>query len=569
HTDNEEGHGIAVDVSGNIFVTGWTLSSSFPTTPGAFDTTLSAQEAFVTRLTAGGAVVWSTLLGGDANDVGWDVAIDREGNVVVVGETRSDNFDTTDGFDTTWNTNDDAFVTVFVNDGSLLWSSYLGGSGNDYAYGVDVNSASAIYITGKTESGDFPDDGGFDTSLGGTLDAFAMKVEALTEPYYARHPLLFAQDCYTGFLRRAAEPAGAAYFADQIEHYGMEYRECAAFFLTSAEFETWVAPIVRLYRAYLDRTPDGTGLNAYVNAIKAGVPMTVIAWAFAHSPEFIALHGDIYNTTTNGQFVTWLYNAVLKRAPAPAEVAAWQAALDNAWLTREALMVAFSQSAEYAAAQSNVVHGTLAILGLLGRPGNDFEIGLLTTALGGGASLSDVCGFVMDTHEYQTHTVKTDFAIPGPVVRLYEGLLDRSPDYGGLVAWTDGYIEGYPLTAIAYGFITSAEVTGTYGDVYYGYTNAQYVTWLYNRVLGRAPAPAEVAAWQPALDGGTMTREELALAFTESPEYQAATAGTVTTSTVFPMLLGRMSDRAERAYWETALGAGVTANDMIDLVVVL
>ena len=565
---HDEAHGVATDAAGNLFVTGQ-CQSGFPTTPGAYDTTYSGGDAFVLKLTSAGIVDWSTYLGGSAGETAYGLAVDGFGNVLVTGQTNSTDFDTTNGFDTTYNSDQDAFVTVFDNDGARLWSSYLGGSADDHGYGIDVNSAAAAVLVGKTESSNFPNDSGFDTALGGTWDAFVTSVEEYNNRTYDRHPLIFARDCYGDFLRRVIDEAGAAYFADQIENHGMSYGACAAFFLTTAEFEVYVAPIVRLYRAYLDRSPDDAGLDAWVNAVKAGVPMSLITYGFAHAPEFIAHHGDVYNTATNPEFITWLYNAVLKRTPAPAEVAAWQPALDNAWMTREEMMVAFSQSAEYIAAQNNTVHCTMAVLGLLDRPGSEVEIAWLVGAMGGGATLTEVCEALTATQEYEAHAAGEDVSLGGPVVRLYEGLLDRHPDYGGLVYWAKAYIEGVPLTGLAYGFITSAEVTGTYGDVYDTYTNTQYITWLYNRVLGRDPAPAEIDIWLPTLVNGWLTREAMALQFTESVEYQLATQDSVDVSGGFPMLIGRMPDAAERNYWETHLAGSTTTQDMVNSLVML
>src|SRR5207302_6042632 len=112
------GYGIAVDASGNAYVTGVASSADFPTTPGAFHITLSGNyEAFVTKLNAAGsALVYSTLLGGSVDDASRGIAVDTSGNAYVTGVATSTDFPTTPGaFQTTLKGND-AFVTkISVN----------------------------------------------------------------------------------------------------------------------------------------------------------------------------------------------------------------------------------------------------------------------------------------------------------------------------------------------------------------------------------------------------------------------------------------------------------------------
>jgi len=171
----EAGYGIAVDGLGNVFVVGRTTSSDFPTT-GGFDTTLGGTEdAFITKVSGAGALLWSSYLGGSGKDSASSVATDGFGDAFVVGYTESSNFPATGGFDTVLSGTSDAFITKVSGTGSLLWSSYLGGTASEGANRVAVQSGNA-YIIGSTTSSDFPTTGGFDTSLGGLKDAFVAKV---------------------------------------------------------------------------------------------------------------------------------------------------------------------------------------------------------------------------------------------------------------------------------------------------------------------------------------------------------------------------------------------------------
>jgi Beta-propeller repeat len=174
--------GIAVDLSGNAFVTGFTASSNFPTTPGAFQAAPAGDyEAFVTKLnSAGTALIYSTFLGGSGYEESHGIVIDSSGNAYVIGLTGSTDFPTTAGaFQTAFRGDRfDAFVTKLNSTGTgLAYSTYLGGSGDDYGYGIALGSSGNVYVTGFTYSADFPTTAGaFQTTNGGGADAFVTKL---------------------------------------------------------------------------------------------------------------------------------------------------------------------------------------------------------------------------------------------------------------------------------------------------------------------------------------------------------------------------------------------------------
>ncbi|MGC1170498.1 MAG: SBBP repeat-containing protein, partial [Candidatus Acidiferrales bacterium] len=153
----EYGYGIAVDAFGNAYVMGYTQSSNFPTTAGAFEGNCCG--AFVTKINASGsALVYSTFLNGAEDDGIASIAVDAFGNAYVTGGTSSANFPTTAGaFQTTLNGSTNAFVTKFNPRGSaLVYSTYLGGSTYEYGYGIAVDASGNAYVTGETASADFP-----------------------------------------------------------------------------------------------------------------------------------------------------------------------------------------------------------------------------------------------------------------------------------------------------------------------------------------------------------------------------------------------------------------------------
>jgi hypothetical protein len=153
------GFGIGVDSPGNAYVTGYTTSTDFPTVNPLQATNNAINgTAFVTKLNAAGsALVYSTYLGGSNTDSGAGIAVDSSGNAYVTGETSSTDFPTANPLQATYEGNGDAFVAKLNPAGSaLVYSTYLGGSGGDQGNGIAVDSSSNAYVTGLTDSSDFP-----------------------------------------------------------------------------------------------------------------------------------------------------------------------------------------------------------------------------------------------------------------------------------------------------------------------------------------------------------------------------------------------------------------------------
>ncbi len=178
---------IAVDPAGDAYVTGLVTSSGFPTQnpeqPSCGDPGCSQGDAFVSKLNpAGSALVYSTYLGGSGQDIAFAIAVDSSGNAFVAGYTTSTNFPTLHPAQPSCGDPDcslgDAFVTKFDSAGSLVYSTYLGGSGKDQAYGIAVDSTDAAYVTGATASTtDFPLLNPLQPVYGGgTADAFVTKI---------------------------------------------------------------------------------------------------------------------------------------------------------------------------------------------------------------------------------------------------------------------------------------------------------------------------------------------------------------------------------------------------------
>jgi hypothetical protein len=190
---------IAVDSFGNAYVAAGTASLNFPTTPGAVQRTFGGApsvcntgyrcgDALVSKINStGSALVYSTYLGGSGNDYAYGLAVDSSGNAYVTGDTTSTNFPTTNGaFQAANAGNGDVFVAKLNATGSnLIYSTYLGGSNYDNPQGLVVDASGNAYVAGRSVSPDFPTTpGAFQTALAdgsnctGCGDAFVTKVNA-------------------------------------------------------------------------------------------------------------------------------------------------------------------------------------------------------------------------------------------------------------------------------------------------------------------------------------------------------------------------------------------------------
>jgi len=172
--------GIAIDASGDAYVTGTTYSTDFPT-QGALQSSLNGTaNAFVAKLNpAGTALVYSTYLGGSGTDNANAIAMDSSGAAYIVGTTSSVDFPTTSGaIQTTLAGTNNAFVAKLSANGSALaYSTYLGGSQSDTATAIAVDTLGRAILAGYTASPNFPLITPVQSNFGGGLDAFAAVID--------------------------------------------------------------------------------------------------------------------------------------------------------------------------------------------------------------------------------------------------------------------------------------------------------------------------------------------------------------------------------------------------------
>ena len=235
------------------------------------------------------------------------------------------------------------------------------------------------------------------------------------------------------------------------------------------------AQVFRLYGATLGRQPDAAGYLGWTEALQSGAQsLSEVAAGFVSSREFQATYGPLDDTA----FVTLLYQNVLGRAPDATGLRGWLDALAGG-RSHTDVVLGLSESSEYKAQ-------TIA-------------------SAGGFVAASDPAGWSDD------------------VYRLYRATLDRAPDAAGFDGWTGALAAGRSLGTVAAGFVDSREFQNVYGAL----DDAGFVTLLYDNVLSRAPDAGGLADWTARLGAGA-TRSDVLLGFSQSLEFAAATASALT-----------------------------------------
>ena len=162
--DYDYGEGIAVDSSGNVFVTG----GSFSTWGRSVRAYTSGADAFAAKLDSSGVLQWNTFLGGAGQEIGYGIAVDSSGNVYVTGQSGA----TWGNPIRAYSGYQDAFAAKLDSSGELLWNTFLGGTGGDVGYGIVVDSSGYVYVTGVSG----PTWGSPVRAFSGGSDAFAAKL---------------------------------------------------------------------------------------------------------------------------------------------------------------------------------------------------------------------------------------------------------------------------------------------------------------------------------------------------------------------------------------------------------
>lgn len=177
-SDIDHGYNVDTDLSGNVFMTGFTKSQSGISTVGAHQTVQAGNnDAFLVKFDPDGNRLWGTYFGGDENDKAYGVATDSQGNVYIVGNTDSETSIATAGaYQTTHVNSDDGFIAKFNWLGVLQWASYYGGSSVDFALSVATDASDNVFMSGFTQgSANLASASAHQTSYNGNSDLFLVK----------------------------------------------------------------------------------------------------------------------------------------------------------------------------------------------------------------------------------------------------------------------------------------------------------------------------------------------------------------------------------------------------------
>ena len=161
-SDRDEIREIVTDDLGNIYVYGVTWSADFPTTNGAYQSNLNGiTDLFLSKFSPSGELLWSTLIGGSGQENGTynekSMTIDNNGDIYIGGGSSSNDYPTTPGaFQNTYLGGTDAVLSKFNSSGSLIWSTYYGGSNGESINGITINENNDVIITGYTYSINLP-----------------------------------------------------------------------------------------------------------------------------------------------------------------------------------------------------------------------------------------------------------------------------------------------------------------------------------------------------------------------------------------------------------------------------
>ncbi len=300
-SDQDAAMAIAVDAQGNAYLTGGTNSKDFPVTSGAAQPrfggtggsslppfTSPAGDGFVAKLGPSGTLVYSSYLGGTGIDQGYGIAVDASGAAFVAGATSSPNFPVTPGvLQPALHGYSDVFVARINPAGtSLLYSTYLGGSLENYAFALGLDSSGNAYVTGITSSGDFPvTSGAFQSRHAGDATGFVAKLNSTgTALAYSTY---LGGNNVTYAYGLAVDGSGSAYVTGAT---------------TSTDFPTTAGTYQRRAK------PGGQGGDVFVTRFAPSGNALMFSSVFGgNGPDFgraIALDpsGDVYVTGSTGPY---------------------------------------------------------------------------------------------------------------------------------------------------------------------------------------------------------------------------------------------------------------------------
>jgi hypothetical protein len=318
----------------------------------------------------------------------------------------------------------------------------------------------------------------------------------------------FVTDLYKDSLLRSPDPSAFAALSSDLNSGKLTAGGAFANLVSSTEFKSLVSPVLTMYESYLGRPAELGGVSLWVQLERAGFSLPQIATGIAQSREFQTQNGDVF-ALSDDNFVTFLYQTLYQRAPDDAGRASWDALLASHKAQRGDLLVSFLQTPEFGQLHPDSVNQNLvntAYLGLWNQaPDSRFDsyvAGLTNGTIPDSATLATQ---FINSPEYQPVGATRNY-----VLGLYQGVLDREPDWAGYRSWRDTLLGQAMTDKQAYAaFLHSTEFQNV----------NQSIELLYEVYLGRAMDGAGFNSWMQAQRSG-MSMEQIASGFASSAEFQ-------------------------------------------------
>jgi len=554
---NDEGVGIDVDSAGNAYVFGNTDSTNFPTTAGAYRTTVLAfGDTFVTKInTNATARVWSTYLGGTGADNADRIRVIRSTGVAfVVGSTTSADFPLVGSIQSGIAGSSDIFLTEFTANGAALNNStFFGGAGTELSGGLAIDAAGNLYIAGTTSSANLPILNAAQSVISGAQDGFVTKLS----------------NCSVSLtpIRTGTTPGRAySYLADIGTVSITGAADCAWIAQASDSWITLSAPTSGAGNGTVTFTIQQNPFGARTGSIAIGNQRFTITqtagpvagggcvYPLANSVDILDATGvtktfSVSTSTTNCPFtvsssVPWILvgpfsgntsqpiNFLATPNYSGVPRAGVVTVTDVGTLAAVRTITVTQFNAPLVEVQRFV---TLAYFNLLGRyPALDEINGQSALLLASQTNRSLLLTNFMQGEEFN----QTSRFVAG----LYRGLLGRDPEFAGWQYQRNALRTGQvSQTVLVTNFLNSAEFNLRYGVL----TNEAFVSLLYLQVLGRGGAPFEITGQANLLNNGSSNRVAMANQFLNTAEFRLNNANRITAFLLYAAILGRNPASAE------------------------
>jgi len=561
-SSRDEAYAVAVDSAGVAYVTGLTASGNFPVTPGAWRTAPPSYGylGFVTALNAAGTgPVYSTFLGPvtDYYTTAFGITVDGAGSAYVTGATAASDFPVTaDVFQPVAGGGADAFLLKLNAAGSaVVYSTYLGGVGNDYGRSVARDAGGAVYITGITESASFPAVTGAQQGVKGAgRDAFVAKISEI--PVSCSYSVSPATVSYTA-------AGGTGSVAVTTASGCVWTARSTASWITVSAGASGIGSGVVDYSVGANPLPGGRIGTLVVGGQSVAVSQTGIAPSTPNAPSgpSIGVTGFAYSFTASGSgdgmeyrfdwgdgrysawsdgagSVAWsaagtyAVRAQARNRYCPSLVSAWSAPLNLTIYRPEDIL-------------TNEEYVTQLCRDILNRDPSPAGLAYFTSKLETGTVTREYLATVFfNSPEFEN--------FGGFVVRCTLGVLGREPSFAGWLYYYNRMQAGLTQEELASAFMASPEFLERYGEP----NNEEFVTLAAQNTLGRDPSPGGLSYYVNLLDSGAMTRAQIMVSFILSAESTERTKDLVAVYLLHFGFLRRSPDPEEYASWLDYLKSG-------------